>query len=168
MKTTAVVIGVVLCIGPGARAQQPNCNPGPNDPIYVVDGVRVAPSNCTAPGQPAADPFARYLFPPELIMAHQQAINLTDRQRSAIQEAMKESQGKFIDLQFRMTAETEKLQRLVQGTSVDEAKVLDEVDRVLAIEREVKRAQLTLMIRTKNQLTEQQQAVLNKLRGIPG
>ena len=34
------------------------------------------------------DPFAQYLYPPELVMAHQTEINLTDRQRSAIQDAV--------------------------------------------------------------------------------
>lgn len=113
---------------------------------------------------PGDDPFARHLFPPELVMAHQQAIGLTDRQRSALQDAMKDAQGKFIDLQFRMSAEVEKLQRLIEGTTVDEGKVLEQVDRVLTLERQVKHVQLTLMIRVKNQLTPQQQQALARLR----
>lgn len=100
-------------------------------------------------------------------MAHQQAIGLTDRQRSAIQEALRDAQGKFIDLQFSMSGEVEKLQRLIQGTSAEEAKVLEQVDRVLNIERQIKHAQLTLMIRIKNQLTEQQQAKRGQLRRQP-
>ena len=111
------------------------------------------------------DPLARYLFPLELVMAHQQAIGLTERQRTAIQQAVKDAQGKFIDVQFAMSGEMEKLQRLLQGTSPDESDVLDQVDRVLGLEREIKRAQLTLMVRIKNQLTDQQQAALQRLRG---
>jgi TonB-dependent SusC/RagA subfamily outer membrane receptor len=110
------------------------------------------------------DPLARFLFSPELVMAHQQEINLTDAQRSAIQRAIVEVQGKFADLQFRMSGEVEKLQLLLQPSSVDEAKVIDQVDHVLAAERDIKHAQLTLMIRIKNQLTEQQQTALAKLR----
>ena len=110
------------------------------------------------------DPLARFLFPPELVMAHQQEINLTDRQRSAIQEAMKEEQGKFIDMHLQMGEEVEKLLRIVQGTTVDEPKMLDQLDHVLGVEKEIKHAQLTLMIRIKNQLTEQQQTALAKLR----
>ena len=77
---------------------------------------------------------------------------------------MADAQGKFIGLQFKMSAEVEKLQSLLQPASVDESKVLDQVDRVLAVEREVKRAQLSLMIRIKNMLTQQQQAQLGVLR----
>jgi Spy/CpxP family protein refolding chaperone len=117
---------------------------------------------------PPADPFARYLFPPELVMSNQQAISLSDRQRSAILEAMKAPQGTFIDLKLKMSAEAEKLQLLLQSASVDESKVLEQVDRVLSIEREVKRAQVTMMIRTKNQLTEAQQTLLGKIRNDEG
>ena len=162
MRTSIMTVGLCLALTTVARAQSAA-------PICVVDGVVVdcgtrQPSPQRGPS-PADDPFARYLFPIELVMANQQAINLTDRQRSAMQEAMKEAQGKFIDLQFKMSGEGERLQRLLQGSSVDEDRVLDQVDRVLTLEREIKHAQLTLMIRIKNQLTEQQQAALNRLRG---
>ena len=156
-----VLMTIVLCNVSVVSAQAP----AGRESVCIVDGVQVPPQACGAPQQRGADPFARYLFPPELVMAHQQAINLTDRQRSAIQEAIKEAQGKFVDLQFRMSADGEKLQELIRGTSVDEARVLEQVDRVLATEREIKRAQLTLMMRIKNQLTEQQQTALMKLRG---
>jgi TonB-dependent SusC/RagA subfamily outer membrane receptor len=111
----------------------------------------------------ADDPFARYLFPPELVMSNQQTIGLTDRQRSTIQDAMREAQGKFVDLQFKMSGEGERLQRLMQGTSIDEARLLEQVDRVLTVERDIKHTQLTLMARIKNQLTEQQQMELRQL-----
>jgi Spy/CpxP family protein refolding chaperone len=97
-------------------------------------------------------------------MSNQQTINLTDRQRSAIQDAVKEAQGKFLDLQFKMSGEGERLQRLLQGTTIDESKLLEQVDRVLTAEREIKHTQLTLMARIKNQLTEQQQTQLKQLR----
>ncbi len=121
------------------------------------------PCNAAASGD---DPFARYLFPPELVMSNQQTINLADRQRSAIQDAMREAQGKFVDLQFKMSGEGEKLQRLIQGTSIDEARLLEQVDRVLSLERDIKHTQLTLMARIKNQLTEQQQTQLRELRQL--
>jgi TonB-dependent SusC/RagA subfamily outer membrane receptor len=110
------------------------------------------------------DPLAKDLFPPELVMANQQAIELTDSQRSAIQGAMREAQSRFVDLQFAVSGEMEKLGQLLGQTRVDEAAVLAQVDRVLAAEREIKRAQLGLMIRIKNQLTAEQQAELRALR----
>jgi hypothetical protein len=54
------------------------------------------------------------------------------------------------------------LKRLLQGTSIDEGRLLAQVDQVLSIERDIKRTQLTLMARIKNQLTEQQQSDLRQ------
>lgn len=163
---TMIAIGLVLCLPHRASAQTPNWrdSSAARDMAVLKQLLQQLQTEQAARANAAGDPFARDFFPPELVMAHQQAIALTERQRNAIQDVMKASQEKFVDLQFKMSAESEKLQQLIKGTSVDEAKVLDEVDRVLAIEREVKRAQLSLMIRTKNQLTEQQQAALRLLR----
>jgi Spy/CpxP family protein refolding chaperone len=51
---------------------------------------------------------------------------------------------------------------------VDEAAVLDEVDRILNLEREIKKAQISLMVRIKNMLTPQQQAKLAQIRNRMG
>jgi Spy/CpxP family protein refolding chaperone len=146
---------------------RPGGPPG-SEPVYVVNGVRV--DQPQGPQGPApTDPFARFLYPPELVMGHQQAIGLTDRQRTIISAAMLEAQKSFIDAQFDMSAQVEKLQSLLKGASVDETAVLAQVDRVLAVERGLKHAQLGLMIKIKNTLTEQQQAALDKIRGpVPG
>jgi TonB-dependent SusC/RagA subfamily outer membrane receptor len=130
--------------------------------------ISISTKQSAGPKPPADDPLARFFFPPELVMANQQAIDLSDRQRNDIVDVIKEAQGKFIDVQFRMTAEMERLQRLLQSSSVDESRVLDQLDRVLSLEREVKRTQLGLMIRIKNELTEQQQSVLRRLREETG
>jgi len=160
MRKTLAVIGLLLSVTSIARTQNPNA-----PPMCMIDGNPHPASDCgPRPPGPDPDPLARYLFPPELVMANQQAIGLTDRQRASLQQAMKDAQGKFIDLQFRMSSEVENLQRLIQPANVDESKVLDQVDRVLGVEREIKRAQLSLMLRIKNLLSPQQQAQLGALR----
>ncbi len=189
MRTTFIPFAFVL-VSSAALAQQPApARPSPGQasvavcPIIVVDGKTVtpSPSDCVPiPGAasrgtppdwtgpvppPAADPLARFLYPPELVMGHQEAIALTDKQRSAIQDAVKDAQSKVVDLQFKMSAEVEKLQRLIQAASPDEPKVLDEVNRVLTFERDMKVAQMTLMVRIKSQLTERQQGLLDQMRG---
>jgi len=192
MRATFVPFAFAL-VSSAAPAQQPvparPATPQPTVsvcPIYVVDGRPVAPSpgDCVpvqaaasrgtppdwtvpVPPPPAADPLARFLYPPELVMGHQEAIALTDKQRSAIQDAVKDAQSKVVDLQFKMSAEVEKLQRLIQAASPDEPKVLDEVNRVLTLERDMKVAQMTLMVRIKSKLTERQQGLLDQMRGGP-
>jgi Spy/CpxP family protein refolding chaperone len=56
------------------------------------------------------------------------------------------------------------LTALVDKPNIDQAATLAKVDEILAMEREVKRAQLTLLIKIKNTLTPAQQAKLETYR----
>jgi Spy/CpxP family protein refolding chaperone len=129
--------------------------------IYAKPGPGLR--NCTA-AAPGDDPLAKLFLPPDLVMSHQQAINLTESQRQAIQANMLDTQKKLLDQQFKMQGEVEKLQSLLKSATPDETKVLDEMDKVLGAERDIKRAQISLMVKLKNSLTAQQQAQLDALR----
>jgi len=114
--------------------------------------------------QPGDDPIAKNVFPPELVMKYSQEIGLDDRQRAAIKENVQGVQSKFLDTQWNLQEESQKLVRLLQAQPVNEAAVLAEVDKVLALERDIKRAQISLLVKIKNLLTEPQQAKLQELR----
>ena len=73
-----------------------------------------------------------------------------------------------MDFQFEMQPEAEKMTLLLQEKPVDEAKVLGQADRLMSLEREVKKTQLTLLVRIKNLLTPAQQAKLNDLQKAEG
>ena len=113
---------------------------------------------------PGEDPIAKNVFPPELVMKYSQEIDLDDRQRAAIKDNVQGAQTKFLDAQWNLQEESQKLVRLLQAQPVNEAAVLAEVDKVLALEREIKRAQISLLVKIKNLLTEPQQAKLQELR----
>lgn len=108
--------------------------------------------------------FAKYLFPPELVMQHQQALRLTPEQRTSITQGIRDLQLKVVDLQWKMQDEAQKLTGLVEGSRVDEAQTLAQVDRVLGIEREIKRAHMALLVRIKNMLTPEQQDALRNAK----
>lgn len=108
--------------------------------------------------------FAKHLFPPELVMQHQQNLRLTPEQRTSITQAIRDLQLKVVDLQWKMQDEAQKLTELVQGARVDEAQTLAQVDRVLGIEREIKRAHMALLVRIKNLLTPEQQDALRNAK----
>ena len=116
------------------------------------------------PGQPPHDPIGAALFPPELIMQNQQAIGLNEEQKTAIRGEILKAQPRFTELQWQLQDAMETLASLLQQTPVDEQKVMAQLDKVLPLEREMKRAQLTLMIRIKNKLTPEQQEKLRQLR----
>lgn len=135
-----LAVTLVLCLAPPARAQQP---------------------------APAEDPLAQYVFPPELVMRHAPEIGLDEKQRAAIKDAVVKMQAKFLDLQWDVQGEAEKLTRLLQASPVDETAVLAQADKVMGFEREVKRTHLALLVRIKNVLTDAQRARLTELRRKP-
>jgi Spy/CpxP family protein refolding chaperone len=137
MNRIGLVVAALLCLPPAVRAQQP------------------------APGE---DPLAQFVFPPELVMRHAPEIGLDDKQRAAIKDAVVKTQTRFLDLQWEVQGEAEKMARLLQASPVDEAAVLAQADKVMGLEREVKRAHLALLVRIKNTLTDAQRARLTELR----
>ena len=120
------------------------------------------------PGPGGPDDWGRNFFPPELVMQHQSEIGLQESQRATLTSAIQQAQNKFMDMQWKLSAEGEKMGKLLQGAQVDEAQVLEEVDRILNLEREIKKAQISLMVRIKNTLTPAQQAKLAEIRSRMG
>jgi len=114
---------------------------------------------------PDNDPMSKYLMPPEFVMMHAQEIALTDAQSAAIKTEVRKVQSKFLDLQWDMQEESGRMTQLLQQAPVDETKVLERADKIMSLEREIKRAQLTLLVRIKNALTPAQIAKLTSLRG---
>jgi hypothetical protein len=80
---------------------------------------KVCESVGTAPlvaQQPNDDPMARYLGPPDLIMGQSQELDLHEKQREAIKSEVQKAQSMFIDWQWDMKEESEKMVRLLQQT----------------------------------------------------
>jgi len=115
--------------------------------------------------QPGPDPLGQSFFAPELVMQNQQAIGLTDEQKSYLRTELRDAQLKFTELQWKLQDEAEKMVSLANQPHVDEQQALAQLERVLTVEREVKRAQISLLVHIKNKLTPEQQAKLEDLRG---
>jgi Spy/CpxP family protein refolding chaperone len=113
--------------------------------------------------QPPDDPMRDVLFPPEVIMQHQQAVGLSDEQKNTLKTEVRQAQTKFTELQWTLQDEVERLVALLKQPKVDEKQAAAELDKVLAAEREIKRTQLMLLIRIKNNLTPPQQTQLREL-----
>ena len=152
---------------PGGRPPMAQHHPGPGGP-----GAPGAPGG---PGMGGGgmrgmpeDPLAHHMYAPQLVMQHQGELGLTDAQRGTIMSAMKEAQGTATETQWKLSAETEKLGNLLHVDRIDESAALAQVDRILALERDMKRAQMTLMIRIKNALTPAQQQKLQQLHHPEG
>jgi|SRR5437870_694162 len=113
---------------------------------------------------PGGDPVVENLFPPELVMSHQKAIGLDDAQKNYIRGELLKAQTRFTELQWHLQDDMEALLALLKQTPVDEPQVMIRLDKVLNSEREIKRTQISLLVRIKNKLTPEQQSRLQKLR----
>lgn len=149
MKPTRVSLLIVMLLATagGARAQLP---PGQGG---------AAPRPGLQPAQ-AQDPLMGNLFPPEMIMQNQQALRLSDEQRSYMLAEIQRTQSQAAPIAWRLQAAMERLGDAVKQDRLDETQVLAQLDTVLAAEREMKRAQITLLVRLKSRLTPEQQAFL--------
>ena len=126
--------------------------------------LRAQPLVAQAAEKQEADPFASVLFPPELIMQHARAINLDDRQRAAITKLIEQLQGRAVALQWQLAEQAQALKQTLSRTMVDQDRALDQMNRVLEIEKAIKKAHLEMLIQIKNLLRPDQQAQLTRLR----
>jgi Spy/CpxP family protein refolding chaperone len=124
-----------------------------------VGAVPAAGSGTASP----PDPIAEQLFPPELVMQHQQSIRLGDAQRRSITAAISSLQSRVLEMQWDMQARQQKLTELLGQNPVNEAAALAQADRLMESERQVKRAHLAALIKIKNVLTQEQQRKLRAL-----
>lgn len=114
--------------------------------------------------QQGDDPIGQSFFAPELVIQHQEAIGLNGEQKDYFKAEIRQAQLKFTELQWKLQDEMEKLVSLVKQPRVDEQQALAQLERVLAAEREIKKEQVTLLVRIKNKLTLDQQSKLAELR----
>jgi len=116
-------------------------------------------------GPPA---FLKELFLPGLVMEHQRDIGLTPEQRDAITKEMTATHQKVLQLRWELEEKSDALQKLLAADKIDEKAALARAGEVMDIEREMKQAHLTLLIRLKNQLTPEQQQKLAAFRPREG
>ncbi len=108
--------------------------------------------------------LAKHLYPPEMLMRFQDDLALTSTQRKTLLKEMKATQSKATDLKFALHGEAQKLTKLLAADRVSEKKALAQSDKVMGMERKMKRLHLRLLVRIKNMLTAEQKATLDKVK----
>ncbi len=151
-----LVCAIALALAGSARAQAPSEPPSPPSMPH--------PPHPADPSLLGADPIGAKLFPPELIMKHQQELGIDDRQRDAILKEIERAHSQLFPAQWQMSAAAEQLSKALEAPKLDEGKVLAQADQVMALERDIKRAHLALLIRIRNVLSDSQRAKLAELR----
>jgi len=149
----ALLIATAVAQHPGQPPQAPNMPGADNVPH--------------PPHPPNPDPLAHLMFPPDMIMGHARQLNLTDEQKAFMRSEIQKTTASFQDLQWKLQDQVEQLQETMKSTSVNEQQALTQLDKVLDIEREIKRLHIGLAVRLKNRLTPEQQDQLHHIRDNP-
>jgi len=161
MKAIIAVVFAAAFLIATAIAQEPSQPPqSPHPPNMPGQG----PGMPNHPHPPNPDPLAPLMFPPDMIMSHARELNLTDEQKTFMRSEIQKVMPTFQDLQWKLQDQMELLQEAMKSSSVNEQQVLAQLDKVLDIEREMKRLHIGLAVRLKNHLTPEQQDQLHKLR----
>ena len=148
-----LLLSLVLLSAVLASAQQP---PQPAEGPMPQDQPRPA----MAP-HPPMDPLGELMFPPDMIMAHQRELGLTDEQKTFMRGEINRVSARFNDLQWQLQDAMEALHDIMKANPVNEQQAMAQLDKVLDTEREIKRLHMELAIRIKNRLTPEQQEKLH-------
>jgi Spy/CpxP family protein refolding chaperone len=132
--------------------------------LLVTVAIGQEPRQPTPPPHPPnPDPLAHLMFPPEMIMGHARELNLTDEQKAFMRSEVQKATVTFQDLQWKLQDQMEALHDTMKSPSVNEQQALAQLDKVLDVEREIKRLHIALAVRLKNRLTPEQQDQLHKM-----
>ena len=115
------------------------------------------------PGNPATE-INQFFFHPRIVMAGADRIGLSRDQRQRLRELWEASQVQFRRQRFELGNAMTSIGALAVQHPVDEERILAQLDHVLDLEREIKRAQLLMLVRVKNLLTPDQHVILDEMR----
>ncbi|MFC5626400.1 Spy/CpxP family protein refolding chaperone [Algoriphagus winogradskyi] len=112
----------------------------------------------------AQDLFQKNLYSADRVMEMRKVLELTDSQALNIKKIHSENAGKFSAMKWDLDDATEKLKALLDESKVDAVAVQKQMDKVLALENSLKKQQLSTMVSIKNELSPEQQGILQSPR----
>lgn len=137
--------------------------------LFLICACALVLSLPAAAQQPGGDPIERHLIAPEIVMQNQRALGITADQRQRIIAAVTEAQQTFSGRQWELQAQMEKLAELLATRGSSKRETLDQLDQVLAIEAQIKKTQISLLIDMREILTpEQYERALQMKRAAQG
>jgi len=102
------------------------------------------------------DVFKGKLFPPNIIMEHQDELGLSKEQFTAIRAAVVEVQSNVAEYEWDLREAYQRVLSALDESPIDVDKVLDNVDAALRAENQVKKLQVTMLIKLRSLLTDEQ------------
>lgn len=102
------------------------------------------------------------LYPPDIIMKHQQALGITDQQRETIYAAVKVFQAEVGQLQWTLQNKQQIFKQALGKHRIESEQALSQARQILAMESEFKLAHFKLLFAIKNALTQTQIEMIEK------
>ncbi|MBT8077353.1 MAG: hypothetical protein KJO31_02200 [Gammaproteobacteria bacterium] len=125
--------------------------------------LAAAPAAAQGPGGDK-DVFRGKLFAPNVILQHQDQLNLTRQQFTDIRAAVVEVQANVAEHEWDLREAYQRVLSDLDQKPVDADKVLQNVQAALEAENEVKKLQVAMLIKLRNLLTDEQMAYLRSVR----
>lgn len=119
----------------------------------------------TASADRAADVFRGKLFPPNLILEHQDELELSREQFTSIREAVVEVQAGVAEHEWDMREAYLRIMDELDAEPIDEERVIEIANEALLAENEIKKQQMAMLIQVRNILTDEQIAYLRTVQG---
>ncbi len=111
------------------------------------------------------DVFKGKLFPPNVVLEHQDELGLTKEQFTAIRAAVVEVQSNVAEYEWDLRLAYQAVLAELDNAPVQSDKVLELVDAALAAENEVKKLQVAMLIELRNLLSDEQMDYLRRVNG---
>ena len=102
------------------------------------------------------DVFKGKLFAPKIILENRDALQLSKEQFTAIRAAVVEVQAGVAEHEWDMQEAYQALMLELDKSPIDEDRVLEHAGTALLAENQVKKKQMTMLVRLKNLLTAEQ------------
>lgn len=127
-----------------------------------ISQAQVASTYVHAQPKLAGDMFQSNLYSADRIMEMRDKLQLTDAQATKIKKIHTENAGQFSTLKWDLDEENKKLRKMLEGSKIDQAAVSNQLESVLNLENQLKKKQLSTLVAIKNELTEEQQKILDQ------
>ena len=124
----------------------------------------IACSSAQAQGG-GGDVFKGKLFPPNIVLEHQDELGLTKEQFTAIRAAVVEVQSNVAEYEWDLRIAYQEIMAELDNSPVESDKVLELIDKVLAAENKVKKLQVAMLVELRNLLTDEQMEYLREANG---
>ena len=155
MKNLTLLL--LLCLNQAVMAQ-PDMKPDTGTmPGKAFMGGDVHGSHGHFMSMPGAERMMmHHLYSPELIMRHQDELNLTAAQVDAIKKEMKTYQTNSIDEKWDIQSASDGLRKELEKNKIDKQQALSWMDKLMAAKTAVKKQHLSMLITIHNILSQDQ------------